>query len=191
MPVDPIARFRRLYSQAERARIHLPHAMALATAGAGRPSARFVLLKGVADDGFVFFTDARSRKGRDLRKNPRAALTFYWDKIGRQVRIEGRVREVSKAEADAYWESRPRESRLAARASRQDDELSSRAALLARWRRLAREFRGRPIPRPRTWTGFRVVPDTIEFWTRRAHRLHEREEFVRTRRGWRRRLLQP
>lgn len=191
MPVDPIARFRHLYRAAERARIHLPDAMALATASRGRPSVRFVLLKGVSDDGFVFFTDARSRKGRDLRTNPRGALAFYWDPIGKQVRIEGRVREVTQAAADAYWESRPRESRLAARASRQDDEIKSHAALLARWRRLAREFRGRPIPRPSNWTGFRVVPDTIEFWTRRAHRLHEREQFVRTRRGWRRHLLQP
>jgi len=191
MPVDPIARFRGLYRRAERARIHLPDTMALATAGTGRPTVRFVLLKGIGDDGFVFFTDARSRKGRDLRKNPRAALAFYWGAIGKQVRIEGRVREVSKAEADAYWESRPRASRLAARSSRQGDELSSRGALLARWRRLAREFRGRSIPRPAAWTGFRVVPDTIEFWTRRTHRLHEREEFVRTPRGWRRRLLQP
>jgi pyridoxamine 5'-phosphate oxidase len=191
MPIDPIARFRRVYRQAERARIPLPDAMALATAGAGRPSVRFVLLKGVVDDGFVFFTDARSRKGRDLRRNPRGALAFYWDRIGKQVRIEGRVRRVSDAEADAYWESRPRESRLAARSSHQDQELESRSALLARWRRLAREFRGRSIPRPRVWTGFRVVPDMIEFWTRRPHRLHEREQFVRTGRGWRRRLLQP
>ena len=191
MPTDPIARFRRLYRQAERAGIHLPDAMALATAGAGRPTVRFVLLKGAGDEGFVFFTDSRSRKGRDLRRNPRAALAFYWDRIGKQVRIEGRVRQVSDAEADAYWESRPRESRLAARSSHQDQELTSRNALLARWRRQAREFRGRPIPRPRAWTGFRVVPDTIEFWMRRAHRLHEREQFLRTARGWRRRLLQP
>ena len=119
---DPIPRFRRWLRDAERSRAPLHDAMALATATPdGAPSLRFVLLKQVDARGFVFFTDARSRKGRDLRKNPRGALAFYWDRIGKQVRIDGRVREVSKAEADAYWESRPRESRLAASTSLVND----------------------------------------------------------------------
>jgi pyridoxamine 5'-phosphate oxidase len=166
--------------------------MALATATrAGAPSVRFVLLKQADRRGFVFFTDARSRKGRELARNARAAFAFYWNPLGRQVRIEGRVAPISAREADAYWETRPRPSRLAASVSHQSAELPSRAWLIARWRRLGRQNRRRPVPRPSTWTGFRVVPDTIEFWTHREHRLHDRELFVRGRRGWRRTLLQP
>lgn len=189
---DPIAQFRRWFRQAERARIPLPEAMALATAGRrGRPSVRFVLLKGADARGFVFFTDGRSRKGRDLAQNPRAALVFYWNPIGKQVRIEGRVEEAPAAEADAYWATRPRASQLAANASRQSADLRSRKWLMAHWRTLRRRFRAAPIPRPPRWTGFRVVPESIEFWTHHEHRLHDRERFVRGRTGWRRRLLQP
>ena len=170
----------------------LPEAMALATTSRrGAPSVRFVLLKASDERGFVFFTNAESAKGRDLAANPRAALTFYWNATGKQVRIEGRVAPVSPAEADAYWATRPRASQLAALASRQSARLPSRASLEARWRRLRRQYRGKPIPRPATWTGFRVVPASIEFWTHQEHRLHHRELFVRARRGWRRSLLQP
>jgi pyridoxamine 5'-phosphate oxidase len=172
--------------------MRLPEAMALATATPrGAPSVRFVLLKSADARGFVFFTNAVSPKGEDLAANPRAALTFYWAPLGRQVRVAGRVEAVSPAEADAYWATRPRASRLAALASRQSARLGSRTALEARWRGLRRRYRGRPVPRPPTWTGFRVVPDAIEFWTHRAHRLHDRELFLRTRRGWRRLRLQP
>ena len=192
METDPLARFQRWFAQARRARIELPEAMALATADAdGRPSVRFVLLKQADARGFVFFTDGRSRKGRDLAANPHAALVFYWDPIRRQVRVEGRVERVSPAEADAYWATRPRASRLAASISRQSTTLPSRAWLVARWEALRRRYRGRPVPRPPTWTGFRVVPDRIEFWVHRARWLHDRELFVRSRRGWSRRLLQP
>jgi pyridoxamine 5'-phosphate oxidase len=172
--------------------MRLPEAMALATATPrGAPSVRFVLLKSADARGFVFFTNAVSAKGEDLAANPRAALTFHWAPLGRQVRVAGRVETVSPAEADAYWVTRPRASRLAAVASRQSTRLGSRAVLEARWRGLRRRYRGRPVPRPPTWTGFRVVPDAIEFWTHRAHRLHDRELFLRTRRGWRRLRLQP
>jgi pyridoxamine 5'-phosphate oxidase len=170
----------------------LPEAMALATATRrGAPSLRFVLLKAADARGFVFFTNAMSPKGRDLAANARAALTFYWNPLGRQVRIEGRVQQVSPEEADDYWATRPRASQLAALASRQSARLSSRAALEARWRRLRGRYRGKPVPRPPAWTGFRVVPRSIEFWTHQEHRLHHREVFRRTRRGWRRALLQP
>ena len=166
--------------------------MALATAGGrGAPSVRFVLLKGADRRGFVFFTDGRSRKGRELRASARAAVAFYWNRLGKQVRIEGRVEEVSPAEADTYWATRPRASQLAALASEQSAALAGRRALIARWTELRRRYRRRPVPRPPTWTGFRLVPASIEFWTHRAHRLHERELFVRTRAGWRRQLLQP
>jgi pyridoxamine 5'-phosphate oxidase len=192
MPSDPIARFHRWFRQAERARIALPEAMALATAGrGGAPSVRFVLLKRADALGFTFFTDGRSRKGRELEANLRAGVAFYWNATGRQVRVEGRIERVPPAEADAYWATRPRASQLAAAASRQSADAPSRAWLVARWRRLRHRYRGRPIPRPREWTGFRVVPDVIEFWTHREHRLHQRELFVRRRQRWTRRLLQP
>lgn len=192
MAADPIAQFRRWLRHAERAGIPLAEAMALATATrTGAPSVRMVLLKGGDADAFVFFTDVRSRKGRDLRANAHAALVLHWQPFGRQVRIEGRVTPVSDGEADAYWETRPRESRLAASVSHQDAPLVRRARLLARWRALGRRTRGQPIPRPAYWSGFRVVPARIEFWTHKAHRLHHRELYVRAGRGWKRTLLQP
>jgi pyridoxamine 5'-phosphate oxidase len=176
---------------AERRGAPIPDAMVLATASRdGRPSARFVLLKKATNDGFVFFTDGRSPKARDLRVNPRAALVFYWESVRRQVRIEGRVMEVSPEEADAYWVTRPRSSRIAASVSKQS-EPGSRALLLARFREMKARLRGHEIPRPRYWTGFRLRPETIEFWSYRAHRLHDRERFVRRGSGWRVTRLQP
>jgi pyridoxamine 5'-phosphate oxidase len=189
---DPIAKFIRWLEDARRARIPNYEAMALATAERnGKTSVRFVLLKGIDERGFVFFSDARSRKGRELRSNPLASLALYWQPKGRQVRVEGRVEEVAPAEADAYWSTRPRQSRLAASASLQSARLRSQTELLARYARLAKKFRGREVPRPPSWTGFRVRPDAIEFWTHRAHRLHDREIYLRRGRGWRRDLLQP
>ncbi|MDX2165966.1 MAG: pyridoxamine 5'-phosphate oxidase [Deltaproteobacteria bacterium] len=193
MPADPIARFRRWYAAATRhAQIAQPEAMTLATADRrGRPAARVVLLKDVGPDGFVFYTNADSRKGRELADNPRAALVFHWQPLGRQVRVEGRVTMVSAAEADAYWASRPRESQLGGAASDQSAPVAGRAALLARWRALARRYRDAAVPRPPHWTGYRVVPDAIEFWTLRPYRLHDRELFTRTRGGWTLTRLQP
>jgi pyridoxamine 5'-phosphate oxidase len=173
----------------------MPEAMVVATSTrAGRPSARFVLLKQVDARGFVFFTDGRSRKGEELRDNPRAAGAVYWDRTGKQVRVEGRVEVVPAPESDAYWETRPRASRLAAASSassHQSATLRRRAQLLEAVRRLRQSLSGRTVPRPATWQGYRIVPERIEFWTRRAHRLHDRELFVRGRDGWKRRLLQP
>jgi len=192
MATDPILQFRRLFARAQRSGIPLPEAMALATADRrGRPSVRYVLLKQVDPSGFVFFTDTRSRKGRELDANPYAAAVFYWDPIGKQVRVEGRIEAVSAAEADAYWLSRPRQSRLAARTSRQSAEIASHRDLMERWRALRAELGGTAIERPAYWSGYRIVPDSIEFWTRRAYRLHERVLFERTRGGWRSKILQP
>jgi len=189
---DPFIQFQHWFTAARRAGIRLPEATALATADArGRPAVRFVLLKGADVRGFVFFTNASSRKGRELRDNPRASLAFHWDALLKQVRVDGHVEPVAPAEVDAYWTTRPRESQLAARVSRQSARLTSRAQLLARWQSLRHRYRGKDVPRPAGWVGYRVVPDTIEFWTHRDHRLHERELFVRTRRGWKRTLLQP
>jgi len=192
MASDPFIQFQHWFTDAQRAGIRLPEAMALATADArGRPSVRFVLLKSADERGFVFFTNVSSRKGAELRGNPRASLAFYWDELLKQVRVDGRVELVAPVEVDAYWATRPRESQLAARASRQSATLKSHAELLARWERLRSRYRDQDIPRPAGWIGYRVVPDAIEFWTHRDHRLHERELFVRTRRGWKRKLLQP
>jgi pyridoxamine 5'-phosphate oxidase len=191
MADDPFVQFHRWFKQAQRV-VRLPECMALATAdGAGRSSVRFVLMRQADPRGFVFYTNARSPKGRHLRVRPHAAAAFYWDPIGKQVRLEGRVEEVSAAEADEYWSTRARPKQLGALASVQSAPLSSRAVLIARWKALGKEFQGRSVPRPAAWTGYRIVPQRIEFWTRRAARLHVRELFVRTRNGWKRRLLQP
>jgi len=190
--VDPIRKFRSWYAAAARARAPLPEAMALATADErGAPSVRYVLLKGVDADGFVFFTDGRSRKARELAARPRASLAFYWHETGKQVRVEGTVTPVGDAEADAYWATRARGSRLAAASSTQSAPMPSHRWLLARWRRLRRDLTGRDVPRPPAWCGYRLAPDAIEFWTRGAFRLHLRERYERRPRGWRRMLLQP
>jgi pyridoxamine 5'-phosphate oxidase len=192
MSADPIARFRRWYARAASSHIIQPDAMTLATAdAAGRPSARMVLLKDAGPDGFVFYTNGRSRKGRELAANARAALVFHWDGLGKQVRIEGPVRPVAAAKADAYWASRPRASQLAALASEQSATLRSRAQMMAKYRALSRRYRNAPVPRPAHWTGYRVVPRSIEFWIHREHRLHDRELFTRVGRSWRRTRLQP
>jgi pyridoxamine 5'-phosphate oxidase len=188
---DPIAKFIRWLEDARRMGIPNYESMALATATrGGKTSVRFVLLTQIDERGFVFFTDARSRKGRELRGHPHASLALYWQPTGR-VRVEGHVEEVTRAEADAYWPSRPRQSQLAASASHQSARLHSRRELLARCARLARKFSDHDVPRPLYWTGFRVRPDAIEFWTHREHRLHDREIYFRRGRGWRRDLLQP
>jgi pyridoxamine 5'-phosphate oxidase len=192
MAPDPIAKLVRWFAAARRSRMALPEAMALATAdGRGAPSVRYVLLKAVDPRGLVFFTDGRSRKGAELARRPRAAVAFYWHTIGKQVRVEGRVEAVPADEADAYWESRPRGSRLAAASATQSAAMPSHAWLLARWRKLRGDHAGGRVPRPPAWGGYRIVPDAVEFWTRGAHRLHLRERYQRTRRGWKRTLLQP
>jgi pyridoxamine 5'-phosphate oxidase len=189
---DPIVKFIRWLDDARGLKIPNYEAMALATTDADRrPSVRFVLLKGIDQRGFVFFTDSRSRKGRELRANPRASLAFYWQPKGRQVRVEGRIEEVAPSEVDAYWSTRPRRSQLAASASFQSAPLRSRASLLERVTKLAAKLRGREVLRPREWLGFRLRPDVIEFWTQREHRLHDREIYVRSGNNWRRGLLQP
>ena len=192
MPVDPIAKFRRLYAAAGRAGAPLHDAMALATADRrGTPSVRYVLLKQADARGFVFFTHGESRKGRELAVRRRAALAFYWDAIGKQVRVEGRVQRLTAAEADAYWATRPRESQLSGAVSLQSAPMPSHRWLLARWRRLRRAVAGADVPRPPEWGGYRVVPDAVEFWHRGAHRLHRRERYTRRAARWRRQLLQP
>ncbi|HYB99425.1 MAG TPA: pyridoxamine 5'-phosphate oxidase [Candidatus Limnocylindrales bacterium] len=189
---DPIARFQSWFRQAVQAGAVLPEAMVVATADTrGRPSARWVLLKEAGPTGFVFYTNANSRKGREMAANPYAALVFYWEVTGRQIRIEGRLRELDAAAADAYWQERPPASRIASAVSNQSAPIESRAVLMKRYRELAARFPGGSVPRPAHWKGYRVVPDSVEFWERAEPRLHKRELFTRTRGGWKSQILQP
>ncbi len=166
--------------------------MALATVSAdGRPSTRMVLLKGCDGRGFVFYTNYTSQKGRELLGNPNASLCFYWKSLGRQVRVDGRAEPVSDAEADAYFASRQRGSQIGAWASEQSRPVDSRETLEERVRAVTAEYDGADVPRPPHWSGFRVVPDRIEFWTDRPNRLHDRQVFDRAVGGWREQRLQP
>ena len=190
---DPISLFAGWYREAEAAEPVNPGAMTLATAGAdGRPSARMVLLKGFDADGFVFYTNMNSAKAGELAENPHASLCFYWKSLARQVRIDGRVAVVSADEADAYFATRARGSQIGAWASDQSQPLESRELLEHRAEQYQSKYASDDIPRPPFWSGYRVVPARIEFWTERADRLHDRRLFERTSDGgWRERLLFP
>lgn len=182
---DPFAWFADWMSEAERSEPSDPNAMTLATATAdGRPSARAVLLKGADARGFVFYTNTQSRKGEELASNPRAALLFHWKSLGRQVRIEGRIEPASAAEADAYFASRARISRLGAWASNQSRPLDSRATLERRLAETEARYPNDDIPRPPHWAGYRVIPESFEFWQDMPYRLHDRTVFSRGQDGW-------
>ncbi|MDQ3953325.1 MAG: pyridoxamine 5'-phosphate oxidase [Actinomycetota bacterium] len=189
---DPIVQFGRWMEEALQEGLLLPNTMTLATAGAdGRPSARMVLLKGFDESGFVFYTNYASRKSRELEENPAAALVFYWSRLERQVRVEGRVEKVSVEESDGYFASRPLESRLGAWASKQSAPLASRAELEDRVAELERRHSGGDVPRPPHWGGWLVRPEAIELWQGRPNRLHDRFLYTRRGDGWERTRLYP
>jgi pyridoxamine 5'-phosphate oxidase len=189
---DPIRQFDSWYAQVQAEGVPFPEACALATASrGGHPSVRMVLMKHVDGHGFVFATSYASRKGRDLAENARAALLFYWHPLGRQVRVEGTVEQLSAQESDAIFLDRPRESRISALASRQSEPLASREQLEARVRDLGAEWEGREVERPSFWGGYRVKPEAIEFWQHRENRLHIRFLYRRDGDSWTVEQLQP
>jgi len=192
MSNDPIARFKDLLLQAEQSGLPPHNAAALATAGNDRqPMARMVLLKEVDEAGFVFYTNMESRKARQLTENPRASLCFWWPQLKRQVRVEGRIELVSDREADDYFASRPRGSQIGAWASHQSSQLSARADLIAAVELLTAKYQDQRVPRPPNWSGYRLVPDRIEFWKEQPDRLHERELYTRAENKWTITLLAP
>ena len=188
----PINKFTQWFAQAHEAGIKEPTAMTLATATRdGIPSARIVLLKAHDEQGFVFYTNLTSRKGREMAQNPRAALVFYWSALDKQIRIEGTLSPVSDAEADAYFASRERHKQAGAWASLQSEQLESRETLVARAEQIEQEYAGRAIPRPPHWSGTRLAPTSLEFWHQRDARLHEREIYIKSGDGWAHTLLYP
>jgi pyridoxamine 5'-phosphate oxidase len=192
MGTDPFQLFDDWFAEARESEPSDANAMALATAGTdGQPHVRMVLLKGHGPEGFVFYTNEQSAKGEQLGENARAALLFHWKSLRRQVRIEGGVEPVSAAEADIYFATRSRDSQLGAWASEQSRPLDSRATFERRFEEMKQRYEGMDVPRPPHWIGYRLTPASIEFWTDRPHRLHERRLFTRAADGWAEGLLYP
>jgi pyridoxamine 5'-phosphate oxidase len=191
-PQNPLSLFNRWFKEALKAHALDANALALATVSPdGRPSVRMVLLKGFDAEGFVFFTNYRSRKGREIARRPVASLLFFWPQLGRQVRIDGKVRKVSAKESDEYFNSRPRGSQLGAWVSDQSRKVENRDVLEQRMKDLEEKYRGKVIPRPSHWGGYRVFPSTIEFWKGRPNRLHDRLCYRRKGTSWTRERLAP
>ncbi len=185
LPADPLPLFDAWFKFARRVRIYWPDSAALATADRdGNPSVRMVLLKGYRPDGFIFYTNYESQKGRDLDENPKASMVIYWNDLLRQVRITGPVEKLSREESERYFHSRLRGSQIGAWASRQDQPVESRGALMALYEEYEKKFAGDPVPLPPYWGGYRIVPDAIEFWQARTYRLHDRFVYRRKEGVW-------
>ncbi len=189
---DPFSLFDNWFAEARKTEINDSNAMTIATAHAdGQPSARMVLLKGHGPDGFIFYTNQRSRKAGDIAENPKAAILFHWKSLRRQIRIEGSLSRVADATADAYFATRGRDSQLGAWASDQSSPLDSRATFEARFAEMTKRFEGGEVPRPPHWSGYRLTPVHFEFWQDQVHRLHERRIFSPDGDGWTEGLLYP
>ena len=182
---NPIKRFAELFERMQKTDVPEPAAVILATATSdGKPSARVVLLKSSDENGFVFYTNLESRKAIELRENPFAALCFYWEPVDYQVRVEGSVEQLSEAEADDYFATRPRGSQIGAWASKQSAVLTKRRTLVLRFLKYQKEFLGKEVPRPSFWSGFRLIPQHIEFWRRQKNRLHARDLYTKDGHNW-------
>ena len=189
---DPIAQFQQWFDAALKANVPEPNAMHVSTVAAGgRPDGRIVLLKGVSEAGFVFYTNYESRKGHELGEHPYAALTFFYPELERQIRIQGRVEKVSAEESDAYFASRPRGSQIGAWVSHQSTVIPNREVLEDRQREIKVQFAGQAVTRPPYWGGFRVVPDSLEFWQGRPSRLHDRISYRKEGEEWKIERLSP
>jgi pyridoxamine 5'-phosphate oxidase len=191
-PNNPYPLFEQWFETAVRTGLKLPNAMTLATASkSGKPAARIVLLKDVGPKGICFYTNYRSRKASELAANPRATLLFYWPELDLQVRIDGRVRKVGARESNAYFATRPRESQIGAHASAQSRPMADQSVLFAEFGRLSKKFEGKEVPRPKHWGGYRLAPDSFEFWKGRDFRLHDRLVYTKKGAGWKKMLLFP
>ncbi len=189
---NPFRQFSSWYNHALESKFIHPDAMTIATSSIhGKPSARIVLLKGFDENGFVFYTNFHSRKGKELTENPFASLVFYWDKIDKQIRIEGTVKKVSLKETEEYFHSRPRGSQLGALVSAQSSVLGSREEMESDYLELAKKYEGKEIPLPDNWGGFILKPDCFEFWQSRENRLHDRIRYSRSDSGWKIERLAP
>ena len=188
----PYRLLQKWYEKAQASGLESPNGMTLASATTdGCPSARIVLLKQVVDEGLVFFTNYKSRKGEELDANPQAAVVLWWPELNRQIRVTGKVIHTSADVSDAYFDSRPRAYRLGAWASKQSQPMPDRLSLVKAFARVSAKYKGRPVPRPPYWGGYLLQPEVIEFWEMRASRLHDRQQFVKDGDGWRLRRLYP
>lgn len=188
---DPFKQFDKWMLEMLRSGFYEPNAMTIATADKnGKPSARVVLLKGIDSDGFLFFTNYKSKKGKDIEQNPYGSLLFYWDKLERQVRIDGKLEKVSKEESEVYFNTRPYKSRLGAWASKQSTVIESRSVIVKEFLKYMVKFRNH-VPLPDYWGGYRLVPESFEFWQGRPNRLHDRICYNKLKKGWKIERLSP